>query len=74
MAGGGKVSPRQKMINLMYLVFIAMIAMNVSKDVLSAFGNFDKRQMRNPRSLLLLPTRQSKSVRCPMIFITSWNL
>ena len=35
---GGKVSARQKMINLMYLVFIAMIAMNMSKEVLSAFG------------------------------------
>ncbi|TYC12739.1 gliding motility protein GldM [Bizionia gelidisalsuginis] len=35
---GGKQSARQKMINLMYLVFIAMIAMNMSKEVLSAFG------------------------------------
>lgn len=35
---GGKISPRQKMINLMYLVFIAMLAMNMSKEVLSAFG------------------------------------
>jgi len=35
---GGKQSPRQKMINLMYLVFIAMLAMNMSKEVLSAFG------------------------------------
>lgn len=35
---GGKVSARQKMINLMYLVFIAMLAMNMSKEVLSAFG------------------------------------
>jgi len=35
---GGKQSPRQKMINLMYLVFIAMLAMNMSKQVLSAFG------------------------------------
>ncbi len=35
---GGKLSPRQKMINLMYLVFIAMLAMNMSKQVLSAFG------------------------------------
>ena len=34
----GKMSPRQKMINLMYLVFIAMLAMNMSKEVLSAFG------------------------------------
>ena len=35
---GGKLSPRQKMINLMYLVFIAMLALNMSKEVLSAFG------------------------------------
>ncbi|WP_461588094.1 type IX secretion system motor protein PorM/GldM [Winogradskyella sp.] len=35
---GGNVSARQKMINLMYLVFIAMMAMNMSKEVLSAFG------------------------------------
>ncbi|MDY8134700.1 gliding motility protein GldM [Aquimarina sp. 2201CG5-10] len=34
----GKLSPRQKMINLMYLVFIAMMALNMSKEVLSAFG------------------------------------
>ena len=35
---GGKVSARQKMINLMYLVFIAMMAMNMSKEVLRSFG------------------------------------
>ena len=35
---GGKVSARQKMINLMYLVFIAMLAMQMDKEVLSAFG------------------------------------
>lgn len=34
----GKQTPRQKMINLMYLVFIAMMALNMSKEVLSAFG------------------------------------
>ena len=34
----GKLSPRQKMVNLMYLVFIAMLALNMSKEVLSAFG------------------------------------
>ncbi|MCB0374817.1 MAG: gliding motility protein GldM [Sinomicrobium sp.] len=34
----GKQSPRQRMINLMYLVFIAMLALNMSKEVLSAFG------------------------------------
>lgn len=40
---GGKLSPRQKMINLMYLVFIAMIAMNVDKEILSAFKIFDEK-------------------------------
>ena len=35
---GGKQTPRQKMINLMYLVFIAMLALNMSKEVLTAFG------------------------------------
>ena len=34
----GKLSPRQKMINLMYLIFIAMLALNMSKEVLAAFG------------------------------------
>ncbi len=35
---GGKLSARQKMINLMYLIFIAMLALNMSKEVLAAFG------------------------------------
>jgi len=34
---GGKESPRQKMINLMYLVLTAMLALNVSDSVLNAF-------------------------------------
>ena len=34
---GGNLSPRQKMINLMYLVFIAMLAMNMSKQVSICF-------------------------------------
>ena len=34
----GKETPRQKMINMMYLIFIAMLALNMSKEVLSAFG------------------------------------
>ena len=31
------VSPRQKMINLMYIVLLAMLALNVSSDVLKGF-------------------------------------
>ncbi|MBD98460.1 MAG: hypothetical protein CMO34_01340 [Verrucomicrobia bacterium] len=34
---GGKLSPRQKMIGMMYLVLTALLAMNVSKDILDAF-------------------------------------
>jgi len=37
------LSPRQKMINLMYLVFIAMLALNMSKEVLSAFGSINEK-------------------------------
>ena len=40
---GGKLTPRQKMINLMYLVFIAMLALNMSKELLSAFGILNKK-------------------------------
>lgn len=34
---GGKQTPRQKMINMMYLVLTAMLALNVSKEILDAF-------------------------------------
>ncbi|MBL4663327.1 MAG: gliding motility protein GldM [Flavobacteriaceae bacterium] len=43
---GGKLSPRQKMINLMYLVFIAMLALNMSKEVLSAFGLLNEKMTK----------------------------
>ena len=43
-------SPRQRMINLMYLVFIAMMALNMGKEVLSAFGlTNEKLQTANER-------------------------
>lgn len=35
---GGKETPRQKMIGMMYLVLTALLALNVSVDVLDAFG------------------------------------
>jgi len=34
---GGKLTPRQKMINMMYLVLTALLALNVSTEVLNAF-------------------------------------
>ena len=49
--GGAKESPRQKMINLMYLVFISMLALNMSKEVLSAFGMISEQVTENNISL-----------------------
>src|ERR1035437_9673894 len=34
---GGKETPRQKMIGMMYLVLTALLALNVSKEILQAF-------------------------------------
>lgn len=36
-----KLSPRQKMINMMYLVLIAMLALNVSREILKSFHLFE---------------------------------
>jgi gliding motility-associated protein GldM len=37
-----KLSPRQKMINLMYVVLMAMLALNISSDVLNGFSLVDE--------------------------------
>ena len=37
-----RVSPRQKMINLMYVVLMAMLALNVSSEVLNGFSMVDE--------------------------------
>lgn len=45
MAGGNNIarmSPRQKMINLMYIVLTAMLVLNVSSDVLNGFRQVHK--------------------------------
>jgi gliding motility-associated protein GldM len=39
---GGKETPRQKMIGMMYLVLTALLALNVSAEVLEAFGNITR--------------------------------
>ena len=47
---GAKETPRQKLISLMYLVFITMLALNVSKEVLDGFGQmFEKITDANDR-------------------------
>ncbi len=64
----GKLGPRQKMINLMYLIFIAMLALNMSKEVLSAFGLLNERladsntatEQRNTAFMSNLATKASE--------------
>ena len=48
---GGKENARQKMINLMYLVFIAMLALNMSKEVLMTFGEIEREVSKTSNSL-----------------------
>ena len=43
---GGKQSARQKMINLMYLVFIAMMALNIDREVLRSFDDINESLVR----------------------------
>lgn len=59
MAVNSPNSPRQKMINLMYLVFIAMLALNVPIEVLNGFGVVDQRlgdssQLMDERNKLIM--------------------
>lgn len=42
--------PRQKMINMMYLVLTAILALNVSKEVLDAFAIMDSELVRSERA------------------------
>ena len=46
----GKLSPRQKMINMMYLVLTALLALNVSKEVLNSFFEVNQGITRTTRS------------------------
>jgi gliding motility-associated protein GldM len=45
-----KLPPRQKMINMMYLVLTAMLALNVSKEVLDSFAIMDAELVRSERA------------------------
>lgn len=44
---GGKETPRQKMIGMMYLVLTALLAMNVSKEILDAFVSINSSLVKN---------------------------
>ena len=48
---GGNLSPRQKMINMMYLVLTALLALNVSKEVLNSFFEVNLGIVKTTQSL-----------------------
>ena len=48
----GRQTPRQRMINLMYIVFLAMIAMNVSSDVLNGFKQVEDSLTKSIKSTI----------------------
>jgi hypothetical protein len=47
--------PRQKMINIMYLVLTALLALNVSSEILNAFKVVDKSLTTSNSNLQTLP-------------------
>ena len=47
-----KISPRQKMINLMYVVLMAMLALNVSSDVLKGFTLVSEKLHRSTQNAI----------------------
>ncbi|NNC84079.1 MAG: hypothetical protein HKN79_10925 [Flavobacteriales bacterium] len=47
---GGNLSPRQQMINMMYLVLTALLALNVSKEILDSFIIVDEGQVTARRA------------------------
>ena len=48
---GAKETPRQKMIGMMYLVYTALLAMNVSADILDAFALVSDGQQKTNKSI-----------------------
>ena len=48
---GGKETPRQKMIGMMYLVLTALLALNISKEVLNGFVKVET-SLRNTQGTL----------------------
>src|SRR5215212_61208 len=55
--------PRQKMINIMYLVLTAILALNVSNEILEAFKTVDKSLMNSTTSIASANNEIYKSLK-----------
>jgi gliding motility-associated protein GldM len=63
---GGKETPRQKMIGMMYLVLTALLAMNISKDVLNAFIQINRGMVKNAAN-------SEERADATMLLLDSWS-
>ena len=61
MAGGGKETPRQKMIGMMYLVLTALLAMNVSKQILQGYLSVNESLVKSKENLTENNNRVTKA-------------
>lgn len=58
---GGKETPRQKMIGLMYLVLTAMLALNVSKSILNGYISVNESLEKSKKAMLVNNTNLTKA-------------
>ncbi|QDP86027.1 gliding motility protein GldM [Chryseobacterium sp. SNU WT5] len=69
----GKQSPRQKMINLMYLVFIAMLAMQIDQEIIRSYKDttgslVETRELTENNNSIFKQTLQAKAANTPETF------
>lgn len=74
----GKQTPRQKMINLMYLVFIAMLAMQIDQEIIrsykdTTFSLEDTRGLTETNNGIFRQTLQIKAEKSPETFTAPLN-
>jgi gliding motility-associated protein GldM len=74
----GKQSPRQKMINLMYLVFIAMLAMQIDQEIVRSYkdttGSLEEtRALTQSNNTIFKKTLEIKAEKSPETFSVPMN-
>lgn len=75
----GKQTPRQKMINLMYLVFIAMMALNIDAEIIRSYYdstralNETRTLTENKNEKIFEKTLEAKAQQVPDTYAQPWG-
>ncbi|MBL1223249.1 gliding motility protein GldM [Chryseobacterium sp. L7] len=75
----GKQTPRQKMINLMYLVFIAMMALNIDAEIIRSYYdstralNETRTLTENKNEKIFEKTLEAKAMQVPDTYAQPWG-